>query len=87
MSYSPTLGQISGRFKLLRLSLVVDRSTLKGEDQSMPDTQIKLRKIVGISLSPELAIAVKAEAAGRDITIRKLFEEMWDLYNATKKNT
>lgn len=87
MSYSPTLRPISGRFKLLRLTAVVDRSTLKGEDQSMPDTHIKPRKIVGISPSPELAIAVKAEAAGRDFTIRKLFEEMLDLYNATKKKT
>ena len=53
----------------------------------MPDSHIKPRKIVGISLSPELAIAVKAEAAGRDITIRKLFEEMWDLYKANQKST
>lgn len=38
------------------------------------------RKIVGFSMNPDLAIEVKKEAAHRGITLRKLFEELWDLY-------
>jgi predicted DNA binding CopG/RHH family protein len=53
----------------------------------MPDSHIKPRKIIGVSLSPELAVAVKAEAASRGLSLRKLFEEMWDLYQAAKKST
>ena len=49
----------------------------------MPDT----RKIVGFSLSPDLAVAIKVEAARREITLRKLFEEMWELYKTNKKST
>lgn len=40
----------------------------------------KPRQIVGISLSPELASKVKAEAGRRNIALKKLFEEMWELY-------
>ena len=38
------------------------------------------RQIVGISLPPEIAAAVKAEATRRDITMRQLFIEMWKTY-------
>ena len=38
------------------------------------------RKIIGISLSPELASKVKAEAGRRQISLRRLFEELWELY-------
>ena len=40
------------------------------------------RQIVGISLSPETAAAVKMEAARRKLSLRKLFEEMWTDYQA-----
>ena len=43
------------------------------------------RQIVGFSLSPEMARAVKAEAAQRGISLRKLFEELWSQYEKTKK--
>ena len=36
------------------------------------------RKILGISLPPEVANQVKAEAAKRDITVRDLFLELWN---------
>jgi len=39
------------------------------------------RKIVGFSLAPEMAAAVKAEAEKRKISLRKLFEEMWEGYS------
>jgi len=38
------------------------------------------RKIIGISLSPELASKVKAEAGRRQIALKVLFAEMWALY-------
>ena len=38
------------------------------------------RRIVGFSLSPDMATDVKLEAARRDISLRKLFEEMWRDY-------
>lgn len=43
------------------------------------------RQIVGFSMSPELAAEVKAEAAKRNISLKKLFEELWREYKATKK--
>lgn len=45
----------------------------------------KTRQIIGISLSPKLAAEVKAEAAQRGLSLRKLFEEMWELYQNSKK--
>ena len=38
------------------------------------------RKIVGFSLPPALAAEVKMEAAKRNLSLRKLFAEMWALY-------
>jgi hypothetical protein len=43
-----------------------------------------IRQIVGISLAPEMARAVKAEAGRRGISLRKLFEELWTRYEKTK---
>ena len=40
------------------------------------------RQIIGVSLSPEMATAVKVEATRRRISLRKLFEEMWSDYRA-----
>jgi hypothetical protein len=42
------------------------------------------RQIIGISLGPDMARAVKTEAERRDVSLRKLFEEMWSLYEETK---
>ena len=38
------------------------------------------RQIVGISMSPDMARKVKAEAAQRGLSLKKLFEELWTLY-------
>jgi hypothetical protein len=38
------------------------------------------RKIIGFSLSPELASKVKAEAGRRQISLKRLFEDLWELY-------
>lgn len=43
------------------------------------------RQIVGFSLSPELAAAVKIEAARRGISLKKLFDEMWAAYTTNNK--
>lgn len=48
---------------------------------------LKPRKIVGVSLSPELAAEVKMEAARRQISLRKLFEEIWAQYKNKKQTT
>ena len=42
------------------------------------------RQIVGFSLPPSLAAEVKVEAAKRNLSLRKLFGEMWTLYKAKK---
>ena len=42
------------------------------------------RKIIGFSLPPALAAEVKVEAARRNISLRKLFSEMWSLYKNSK---
>jgi len=43
------------------------------------------RQIVGFSLSPQTARAVKTEAARRGISLRKLFEEMWENYEKSPR--
>lgn len=43
------------------------------------------RRIVGFSLSPKMASDVKAEAGRRGISLRKLFEELWELYKQQSK--
>jgi hypothetical protein len=43
------------------------------------------RQIVGLSLAPATAKAFKAEAASRGLSVRNLFEEMWETYKATAK--
>lgn len=43
------------------------------------------RQIVGFSLPPELAVEVKIEAARRNVTLRKLFDEIWQLYKKKKQ--
>lgn len=50
---------------------------------SQPDRKGR-RQILGFSLAPELARAVKTEAARRGLSLRKLFEEMWSQYQNTK---
>lgn len=42
------------------------------------------RQIVGFSLPPATAEAVKAEAKRRKIPLRKLFEEMWESYTSKR---
>lgn len=44
-----------------------------------------VRQIVGFSLSPDQAAAVKIEAARRGISLKKLFDEMWSLYQENHK--
>jgi hypothetical protein len=43
------------------------------------------RQIVGFSLSPELASELKLEAARRQLSLRKLLEEMWQIYKEKNK--
>lgn len=47
----------------------------------------KNRQIVGFSLPPDLAQTVKVEAARRNISLKQLFEELWQLYVKAQKPT
>jgi hypothetical protein len=63
----------------------VDRSTLIGfmveSTKSLRrETHVNPRKIVGVSLDPDMAREVKAHAAERGLTVKKLFVEMWSVY-------
>lgn len=50
-----------------------------------PKTRDANRQIVGVSLTPETARLFKAEAARRGLSLKKLFEEMWELYAKSPK--
>ena len=39
-----------------------------------------VRQVVAIRLPPELACKVKADAGRRNLSLRKLFVELWDIY-------
>lgn len=49
-----------------------------------PHHETQKRRIVGFSLPPDLAAEVKVEAAKRNMSLRKLFGEIWTLYKTTK---
>lgn len=51
----------------------------------MSENRTKARQIIGFSMAPALAVRVKKEAARRGISLRKLFEEMWEIYKAKYK--
>lgn len=48
-------------------------------------THIKPRQIVGFSLDPAMAKEVKLEATRRSLPLKKLFEEMWQLYQKAQR--
>jgi predicted DNA binding CopG/RHH family protein len=52
----------------------------------MAGSNTKPRKIVGFSLTPDLASEVKQEAARRGLSLKKLFEEMWETYKTGQKS-
>ncbi len=56
---------------------------MKSKSESLR-RELKARQIVGFSLRPDLAAAVKVEAARRNISLRDLFGEMWTLYKAER---
>lgn len=55
------------------------------QNQNQPRDLTK-RQIVGFSLTPKRASEVKMEAARRGISLKKLFDEMWALYQQNNKN-
>ena len=46
-----------------------------------------VRQIVGFSLPPDQAAEVKVEAAKRGISLKRLFDEMWTLYQKNTKKS
>ncbi|UVT18056.1 MAG: hypothetical protein H8K03_22440 (plasmid) [Nitrospira sp.] len=56
---------------------------MKNKPPSIRKT-LQPRQIVGFSLPPDLAAEVKVEAARRNISLRKLFTELWTIYKNTK---
>lgn len=83
--------RLFGRTDTRVLTLGVDKSTLRLQSNDQKRCTIQMsqvsptRQIVGFSLSPELARKVKEESARKGISLRKLFEEMWDHYEKEKK--
>jgi hypothetical protein len=51
--------------------------------ENSPTSKAQPRKIVGLSLPPEVTAELKMEAARRGISLRALFLEMWTLYKKT----
>ncbi len=62
------------------LDFLVDTSTIRPMDTDATTNRTTNRRIVGFSLSLKMASDVKAEAGRRGISLRKLFEELWALY-------
>lgn len=55
------------------------------EDNKSTEGRTK-RTIIGFSLTPEMAREVKIEAAQRNITLKALFEELWQNYKKSTRN-
>jgi hypothetical protein len=53
--------------------------------EEKPKTNRSDRRILGFSLSPELAREVKAEAERRGISLRTLFEELWAMHKQNSR--
>jgi hypothetical protein len=65
----------------VQLDFDVDLSTMASMSAKPKSAPVpKERRILGFSLAPSLAADVKAEAGRRGISLRKLFEELWELY-------
>ena len=63
----------------------LDVSSTSRQNCSMSNANPKQdRQIIGFSLPPDVARSVKAEAGRRGLSLKKLFEEMWQLYVAQK---
>jgi hypothetical protein len=60
-------------------------STIIGRMAESKKSHLRPRRIVGFSLTPELAAKVKAEAGRRDISLKTLFDELWALYEKQPK--
>jgi hypothetical protein len=71
-------------FNLLTRCRQVDIMTHMNKNTDAPRQEPKTRQIVGFSLPPALASEVKVEAAKRNLSLRKLFGEMWNLYKMKK---
>jgi hypothetical protein len=81
----PKLTDTPLRWQIGPLLHLVDRSTLidpmiESTKRRSPETHVNPRKIVGFSLDPDLAREVKAIAAERGLSLKKLFMEMWSVY-------
>ncbi len=57
----------------------------EGRGESGTSAAGKNAKNLGIRLEPQTISEVKAEAARRGITVRKLFEELWQNYLARRQ--
>lgn len=80
-AWSARLGRFTGSLTACRL---VDIIIAMRKKTASPRQEPQKRRIVGFSLPPDLAAEVKVEAAKRNLSLRKLFSEIWTLYKATK---
>ena len=64
--------------------LFVDKSTsilvTMAESKKQRSPNSRPRQIVGISLDPEMAREVKAYAGQNGLSLKALFEDMWQIY-------
>ena len=44
-------------------------------------------QVIGIRLPRQTAVAFKKEAAGRNVRLNELFQEMWELYRRHARKT
>jgi hypothetical protein len=68
----------------LRICKLIAAEQYMSKKIEAPPRDPRKRRIVGFSLPPALATEVKVEAAKRNLTLRKLFDEMWALYKTKK---
>lgn len=74
----------TSNFNLLTRRRQVDIMPHMSKKTAAPRPYPKTRQIVGFSLPLALASEVKIEAAKRNLSLRKLFGEMWTIYKMKK---
>jgi predicted DNA binding CopG/RHH family protein len=53
----------------------------------MSEKKTKKSQIIGIRFPEEIAVAIKQEAARRNIRLNRLIQELWEKYQDEKKGS
>lgn len=84
MTLAPIPFSVAEYFMSLTRGRQVDILAFMSKKTDAPRRNPTTRQIVGFSLPPALASEVKMEAAKRNLSLRKLFCEMWTIYKTNK---